>query len=90
MKIVYYFSSNEPFEYEAMFDEGAIIDVWQGNDASWRNGRYSGLMDYLDVKVKPLPKKYHKDAIKQIHMWLWLWHEQGFSGELFAKKRKRK
>ena len=67
MKIIYHFYTEEPFEYEAMFDGGIIIDAWSCNDASWRNEYFSGLMSYLDVQVKPLPKKYHKDAIKQIH-----------------------
>lgn len=67
MKIVYYFSSDKPFECEAMFDEkGKLLGCWSCNDANWRNEFFDDFLEKLGIEVLPLPKKYRKKAIEQI------------------------
>lgn len=67
-KTIYYFINHEPYERMGMFDtNGVLIHAWKWPDAPWRPGYLSGFMEYLGVNVKPLPKKFHKNALKQIY-----------------------
>jgi len=58
--------------YEVQADVGSLtlITAWSNNDASYRDEYMSSLFKYLGVEVKPLPKKYKKEAKKLLgKMW---------------------
>jgi len=69
MKMIYiqYFCDVELGEFQGAFDKnGKLIDFWSCSDANWRNEYFSGVMEKIGIKIKSLPKKMHKEGIKQI------------------------
>ncbi len=67
MKIIYQFYSENPFEWEGMFDEkGKLLDYWSCSDANWKSEYFDGFMTKLGIQILPLPEKFRKKAVEQV------------------------
>lgn len=69
MKTIYihYVCDEDIGECQGMFDDaGKLLDGWSCNDGDWRGEYFDGFMEKIGIKVKELPAKFKKDALKQL------------------------
>lgn len=58
LEYIYHMFFEEYGECDVFFDKhGDLIDYWYGNDASWRQEYYSGLLAWMGYEVFPPDKK---------------------------------